>query len=249
MTVVPLGVPAQARNPIIRWEYLLDEWDQVEEALVQHLGLTVVSVVGGLLVSIVLAGVVLRFRAAGTPITAVTSFLYTIPSVALFGVLEPVAPSATVAAAIALVTYTLLILVSAIVAGFRAVPAAVRDAADGIGLSPARRVVGVELPLALPYIVTGLRVATVTTVGLVTVAAIIGQGGFGRLILNGLRREFYTPMTVGAAGSILLALLLDAALFAIGRMLTPWQRSQRRRSSRSLRPSSSALPLPLDPAT
>lgn len=241
-----LLIPAQARNPIIRWEYLVEEWDQVQEALVQHLGLTVVSVVGGLIVSVVLAAVVLRFRSTGAPITAITSFLYTIPSVALFGVLEPVAPSSTVAAAIALITYTLLILVSAIVAGFRAVPEAVRDAADGIGLSPVRRVVGVELPLALPYIVTGLRVATVTTVGLVTVAAIIGQGGFGRLILTGLRREFYTPMTVGAAGSILLALLLDAVLFALGRVLTPWRRAQRR-SSQSRRRSAPALTLELEP--
>ncbi|MEJ7844347.1 MAG: ABC transporter permease subunit [Acidimicrobiales bacterium] len=243
-------VPAQASNPIIRWEYLVDEWDQVQEALVQHLGLTVVSVLGGLVVSIGLAALVLRFRAAGAPVTAITSFLYTIPSVALFGVLEPVAPSSTVAAAIALITYTLLILVSAIVAGFRAVPEAVRDAADGIGLSPTRRVLGVELPLALPYIVTGLRVATVTTVGLVTVAAIIGQGGFGRLILNGLRREFYTPMTIGAAGSILLALLLDALLFGVGRLLTPWQRRHRRRTAPSPRPlrlPATGVPIPLEP--
>lgn len=243
-------VPAQASNPIIRWEYLVDEWDQVQEALVQHLGLTVVSVLGGLVVSIGLAALVLRFRATGAPVTAVTSFLYTIPSVALFGVLEPVAPSATVAAAVALVTYTLLILVSAIVAGFRAVPEAVRDAADGIGLSPTRRVLGVELPLALPYIVTGLRVATVTTVGLVTVAAIIGQGGFGRLILNGLRREFYTPMTIGAAGSILLALLLDVLLFGVGRLLTPWQRRHRRRTAPPTRPQhlpATGVPIPLEP--
>ena len=99
-----------------------------------------------------------------------------------------------------------------------------REAADGMGLTPARRILTVELPLALPYIITGLRIAMVSTVGLVTVAAIIGQGGLGRLILDGLRRAFWTPMTVGASLSILLALVLDGLIHVLGRMATPWTR-------------------------
>jgi osmoprotectant transport system permease protein len=94
-----------------------------------------------------------------------------------------------------------------------------------MGLSPARRALTVELPLAVPYIVTGIRVAMVTTVGLVTVAAIVGQGGLGRLILDGLRRTFWTPMMVGASLSILLALTFDLVIWAIGRALTPWARA------------------------
>jgi osmoprotectant transport system permease protein len=130
-------------------------------------------------------------------------------------------------AVIPLVGYTLLVLVTAILTGFRSVPPSVRDAAQGMGLSPARRVFTVELPLAVPYIVTGIRVATVTTVGLVTVAAIVGEGGLGRLILDGLRRTFWTPMTVGASLSIILALVLDLSLWGLGRALTPWTRRRR----------------------
>ena len=130
-------------------------------------------------------------------------------------------------AVIPLAAYTLLILVTNIVAGFRAVPQSVRDSADGMGMSPASRIWNVELPLAMPFIITGLRIATVSTVGLVTVAAIIGQGGLGRLIFSGLRRAFWTPMTVGASLSIILALLLDAIILIIGLRLTPWARRTR----------------------
>lgn len=219
---------AEATNPIIRWEYLVDEWDRIETALVQHIQLVVLGVGLGLVVASVLAATALRFRWTTGPITTFTAFLYTIPSVALFGLLVPYTGVSTTTAVIPLVGYTLLVLVSSILAGFRSVPASVRDAAEGMGLSPARRMLTVELPLALPFIVTGIRVATVTTVGLVTVAAIIGEGGLGRLILDGLRRTFWTPMTVGASLSIMLALILDLALWSAGRALTPWTRQGRR---------------------
>ena len=143
---------------------------------------------------------------------------------ALFGLLVPYTGLSLTTAVIPLVGYTLLVLITSILVGFRSVPAAVRDAAEGMGLSPVRRALTVELPLAVPYIVTGIRVAAVTTVGLVTVAAIIGQGGLGRLILDGLRRTFWTPMTVGASLSILLALTFDLVIWAVGRALTPWTR-------------------------
>lgn len=220
---------AQAANPIIRWEYLVDEWDRIQTALVQHIELTLLAVSLGLGVAAVLAAVALRFRWTAAPITTFTAFVYTIPSVALFGLLVPYTGVSTTTAVIPLVGYTLLVLVTSILTGFRSVPASVRDAAEGMGLSPVRRVLTVELPLAVPYIVTGIRVATVTTVGLVTVAAIIGEGGLGRLILDGLRRTFWTPMTVGASLSIVLALLLDLSIWGIGRALTPWARRGRSR--------------------
>ncbi len=217
---------AQATNPIIRWEYVIDEWDQIQTALIQHIQLTLIALVVGFAISSILVGFVLRFGWSKSPITGFTAFLYTIPSVALFGILVPYTGISTLTAEIALVSYTLMILLSSMLAGFDAVPDSVRDAADGMGMSPVRRVLTVELPLALPHIITGLRVAAVSTVGLVTVASIIGQGGLGRLILDGLRRAFWTPMTIGAALSVLLALSLDYLIYAVGRRLTPWERSR-----------------------
>jgi osmoprotectant transport system permease protein len=216
------------RNPLLRWDWVTSEWDQIQEALLQHLQLTFLSVLYGFLIALVLAALALRYRWTLTPITATTGFLYTIPSVALFGLLVPYTGLSARTAIIALTTYTLLILVTNIVAGFRSVPASVIEAADGMGLSPRRRVLTVELPLALPYIITGLRIATVTTVGLVTVAAVIGQGGLGRLILDGLQRAFWTPMVVGASLSVLLALTLDLLIYGVGVVATPWTRRAQR---------------------
>jgi osmoprotectant transport system permease protein len=226
------GLFAQASNPIIRWEWVVDEWDQISDAIVEHLTLTMMAMALGLVVSSMLSAIALRHRWAMTPITATTSLIYTLPSVAMFALLAPVFGNLSRwTAVLPLAGYTLLILVTNIVAGFQAVPPSVRDAADGMGMSRARRVRTVDLPLAVPYIVTGIRIATVSTVGLVTVAAIIGQGGLGRLIFSGLRRAFWTPMTVGASLSIILALVLDAVILVIGLWLAPWRR--RRRAARS----------------
>ncbi len=219
-----MSLVAEARNPIIRWEWIIDEWDQIREALVQHLVLTLFSVVLGVIVAALLSAIALRFGFMVAPITGFTGFLYTIPSVALFGLLVPYFGLSRITAVLPLAAYTLLILVTNTLAGFNAVPDSVRDAANGMGLTPVRRVVEVELPLALPYIIAGLRIAVVSTVGLVTVAAIIGQGGLGALILDGLQRTFWTPMTIGASLSIILALVLDGAIYALGRMATPWTR-------------------------
>jgi len=217
----------QANNPIVRWSWFIDEWEQIQAALVQHLELTLLSLALGAVVSAALAAVALRFERGAPPITAGVAALYTVPSVALFGLLAPYTGLTRTTAVVPLATYTLLILVTAIIDGFRSVPPEVKEAADGMGLTPRRRVLTVELPLALPYIITGLRIAAVSTVGLVTVAAIIGQGGLGRLILDGLRRAFWTPMTIGASLSILLALLLDVLVFGIGWVATPWARRGR----------------------
>ncbi|TVR27634.1 MAG: ABC transporter permease [Ilumatobacter sp.] len=219
---------AQARNPIIRWEWIIEEWHQIQSAIFEHLRLTVLAMLLGLVVSAGLAAIALRYRWTLTPITATTSLIYTLPSVALFALLAPVFGNLSLyTAVLPLAGYTLLILVTNIVAGFQAVPPSVRDAAEGMGFGPARRIWTVDLPLALPFIVTGIRIATVSTVGMVTVAAIIGQGGLGRLIFSGLRRAFWTPMTVGASLSIILALLLDALILGVGVLLTPWARRRR----------------------
>jgi osmoprotectant transport system permease protein len=144
--------------------------------------------------------------------------------VALFAVLIPIYGLGTVPALIALVSYTLLILLRNIVAGIDNVPEAVREAADGMGYEPWRRLLRVDLPLALPTIIAGLRIATVTTVGLVTVTALIGLGGFGSWINEGLTRQFSTQVVVGAMGSIALAIAFDLLFVGIERFAAPWAR-------------------------
>nr|MDP9020625.1 ABC transporter permease subunit [Actinomycetota bacterium] len=126
----------------------------------------------------------------------------------------------------ALVGYTLLILVRNIVAGLDGVPPDVVEAATGMGYGGVRRLLVVELPLALPTIVAGVRIATVTTIGLITVAALIGHGGLGQLILDGLNRDFRTPLAVGSALSVAVAAVADLALLGVQQRLTPWARRQ-----------------------
>ena len=222
-----LPLQAGSSEPLIRWNYIRDQWDDIQAALIDHIQLTVVSVLLGLLLSAVLAGLALRYRWTAGPITAISAVIYTIPSVALFGILVPYTGLSKTPAVIALTGYTFLILITAIMSGFRSVPRPVREAAEGMGMSRRTRVLTVELPLALPYIITGIRVATVTTVGLVTIASIIGQGGLGDLILDGLRRTYWTPMIVGAVLSVVLALVLDLGIWLLGRAVTPWTRRGR----------------------
>jgi osmoprotectant transport system permease protein len=221
-----LSEDTQASNPIVRWEWLFKR-DQtpadLRDALVQHVKLTVIPVGLGLLIASVLSAIAIRVRWTFTPITAIAGFLYTIPSVALFGALGSRFSYFT-AAVIALTSYTLLILVRNIVAGVDSVPPSVTDAADGLGLSRVRRLLTVELPLALPVIIAGLRVATVTTIGLVAITGIIQLGGFGSLVLDGYQNEFYTKIAVGSAASIALAVLFDLGLNRVEILLTPWLR-------------------------
>lgn len=221
-----LSEDTQATNPIIRWEYLFERErtpDELWERTRQHLELTVVPVLLGLVISSVLSAVALRFRWTLAPITTLAGFLYTIPSLALFGVLVTYNSNWT-AAVIALTSYTLLIMIRNIVAGIDGVPQAARDAADGLGMTRAQRFVRVELPLAFPVIVTGVRVATVTTVGLVGISVVIQLGGLASLIFDGYRRQFTTPIVVGSALSILLAVVLDLGLRGVERLATPWAR-------------------------
>lgn len=225
MTAMATTVVA-AENPLIRFSYVVEQWDSIQTALLQHLQLTALAVAVGFVIASGLAFLGLRYRWAVAPITGFAAVLYTIPSVAAFGVLRITFGTGTLTALIPLVAFTLLILVTNIMDGFRSVPLAVRDAADGMGLTPARRVLTVEIPVAVPYVINGLRIATVTTVGLVTVAAVVGQGGLGRLIFDGLRRGFWTPLTLGALLAIILAVVLDLLFYLLGQWLTPWSRAR-----------------------
>jgi osmoprotectant transport system permease protein len=216
---------ANDANSFIWWDWVSRNRDEIWDATVQHLEITLLTVAIGVVLSSVLAAVALRYRATATPILWSTGLVYTIPSIALFGFLVPRLGLGYRTALVALVGYTLVILVRNMVAGMEGVPATVREAATAMGFTRRRRFLSVELPLALPTIMAGIRIATVGTVGLVTISALVGEGGYGALINNGLSRQnFSTPIVVGAGLSIVMALVLDLGLWALQRALTPWDR-------------------------
>jgi osmoprotectant transport system permease protein len=213
-------------RPLIDWDWIATHLDDLWALTVEHITLTVIAVTVGFLLSFLLSLLVVRWRGAYGPITAVAGILYTIPSLALFAVLVPITGLTATSALIALVSYTLLILVRNIVTGIDGVPADAREAADGMGFTSAGRLWRVDLPLATPVIVAGLRIATVTTIGLVTVSALIGQGGLGRLISEGLRTSFPTKTITGAVLSVVLAIVADVAFVLALRAMTPWTRAR-----------------------
>lgn len=215
---------AQANDAFFRWDWVFGHLDDIWEKVTEHLVLTGIALGVGLVVSLVLALVGMRFRRLYPPITWVTGALYTIPSLALFAFLVPITGITILTAEIGLVSYTLLILIRNIVAAIDGVDPAVREAANGMGYGRRRLLLEIELPLALPVIVAGVRIAAVTTVGLVTVTALIGQGGVGFFILDGLTRFFSTEIVLGTVLSVIIAVTLDVALVLVERALTPWQR-------------------------
>ncbi len=211
-------------EPLVRGDWIAGHADEIAQRIGEHLELTIIAVGVGLVIAFALAVLGLRVPALLPPITWVTGILYTIPSLALFALLVPYTGLSLLTAEIGLVGYTLLILIRNIVSGIRAVPAEVRDAAAGMGYTPRQIFWRIELPLALAVIFAGIRVATITTIGLVTVTALIGQGGLGYLILIGIQLFFSTPLILGATLSVALAVLADAALVLVQRALTPWSR-------------------------
>ena len=211
-------------EPLIRWDWLLAHLGDIAQRAGQHLVLTGIAVGVGLTLSLLLGIWSAQLPGLYAPVTWVTGVLYTIPSLALFALLVPFTGLSLLTSEIGLVSYTLLILIRNIVAGIRAVPAEVRESALGMGYTRRQVLWQVELPLALGVIIAGVRVATITTVGLVTVTALIGQGGLGFFILDGIQRFFSTPLIVGALLSVLLAVALDWLLVGVERLATPWAR-------------------------
>jgi osmoprotectant transport system permease protein len=211
-------------EPLIRWDWVLSHLGDVAQRLGEHLVLTGLAVFFGCLLALFLTIQILQRPRLDGPILGAAGILYTIPSLALFALLVPITGLSLLTAEIGLVSYTLLFLIRNAVDGVRSVPADVRDAATAMGYTPRQRLWRVELPLALPVIIAGIRVATVSTIGLVTVTALIGQGGLGYFILEGLQRFFSTPLIVGAVLSVALAVAADAALVLVQRWATPWTR-------------------------
>ena len=216
------------KDSFIWWDWVWDHTDEIKAATIEHLQLTAIALGVGLVLSIALATIAIRWQKAYAPIAGFAGVLYAIPSLALFAILFPITGLTVLTAEIALVGYTLLILIRNIVAGVQGVPDAVKEAADGMGYRPLHRFFAVDLRLATPAIVAGIRIAAVTIIGLVTVTFVIGFGGYGSLIKDGLSRDFNTPVVVGAILSIALALAIDIILLLVERLLTPWNRAARR---------------------
>ncbi len=205
-------------------EWVLTHLDDLAYRTFQHLWLTILAVFIGFLISFALAVLAVRRRRSYGPILAVSDLLYTIPSLAIFAALISVTGISLVTVLIPLVIYTLVIFVRNIAAGFDSISPDVIEAADGLGYSGRTRLWRVEVPLALPLIIAGVRLATVSTIGLVTVTAVLGDsfGGLGFFILEGYRRSFPVELYIGATLSIGLALLADYSLARLQRRLTPW---------------------------
>jgi osmoprotectant transport system permease protein len=213
------------RNPWFSWQYIRKNLDSLTSALEQHVLLTLSAVALAALVGIPLAMLASRRPSLGGPIIAITGVAYTIPSLALFALLGPTLGLSFTTVLIGLVLYALILIVRNTLTGLRQVPADVREAAQGMGYGPAGLLWRVELPLALPGIMTGLRLATVSTVALVTVGYVVGFGGFGNLILTGFNNNFYKPQIMaGTLGCVGLAFIFDLLLIGVTWLITPWAR-------------------------
>lgn len=209
-------------GPLVDWGWVAGHLDDIVEQTLEHVQLTVIAVLVGLAIALPLALLAHGHRSWYPPITWATGLLYTIPGLALFAFLVPYTGLTVLTAEIGLVSYTLLILVRNIYVGLQSVEPEVTESARAMGYTPRQLLVRVELPLALPAIVAGVRIATVTTIGLVTVAALIGKGGLGYFILLGIRQEFATASLLGAVLSMGLAALFELLLLGAQRRAMPW---------------------------
>jgi osmoprotectant transport system permease protein len=219
------GSECERSNGWFCTEWISAHWhDTLEPALIQHIWLSLLAVAIGLVIALALALVGFRRRIIDAPIGAFADFLYTIPSLALFQLLVPLTGLTVTTVEVALVSYTLLILYRNILEGLRGVPEDVREAARGMGLSRLQTLVRVELPLAVPSIMAGVRIATVSTISIATIAAFVIPEGLGRPIYIGITQDiFKTEIIAAGALAILLALAADALLVLLGRVLTPWR--------------------------
>jgi osmoprotectant transport system permease protein len=217
-----------APNPWFDPSYVTGNWHTIVEYLGEHVRLTVAAVVLGAVIAFPLALLARRSRYLAGPVLGLSTLIYTIPSLAMFAFVAPFAGLSTTTVLIGLVLYSLVVLVRNFLVGLQSVPADVREAARGMGYGPARLLWQVELPLALPSVMAGLRIATVSTVALVTVGVIVGHGGLGQLITGGFNANFYrAEIVTGSLGCVLLALLADLLLAGVERLLTPWARRAR----------------------
>ncbi len=208
-------------------QYVQDRSDEIVDATVQHIGITVAAVLFGVVIAFPLALLARRLPRLESTILGVSTGIYTIPSLALLPLMVPFTGLSATTVVIGLGLYALTVLVRAMLDGFRAVPDDVIESATGLGYGPTRMLFKIELPLALPVLMAGLRVATVSTVALTTVGTLVAYGGLGNLISHGVQRNFRAELVTAGALCVLLALVLDAVLVLLQRVLTPWTRRAR----------------------
>jgi len=224
---LPLAVD-EAPNPWFDPSFVSRNWDTILAHLREHVWLTAAAVVLGASIALPLALLARRSRWLAGPVLAFSTIVYTIPSLALFALVLPLTGLSATTVLVGLTAYSLVILVRSFLAGLQGVPDDVREAARGMGLGPAQLFTRVDLPLALPAFMAGLRVATVSTVALTTVGVLVGHGGLGQLITGGLASNRYrAEIVTGAVGCVLLALVADLLLAGLERLLTPWARVAR----------------------
>ncbi|MEZ0577782.1 ABC transporter permease [Nocardioides sp. MH1] len=212
------------RNDWFCWQYVADRRQELVDATAQHVQITLLSVALGLLIAFPVALLARRSARMESAALGVATGIYTIPSLALFPLLVPFTGLSLSTVVIGLALYALTVLVRAIVDGLRAVPDDVRESAVGLGYGPMRLLLRVELPLALPTIVAGVRVATVSTVALTTVGSLVAYGGLGNLIRDGVRTNFRAELVSAAVLCVVIAVLFDIVLVLVQRWLTPWAR-------------------------
>ena len=228
-----LVLPAAAADPscysrtVNDWvclDYVRDRQPEIVDATVQHLAITLASVLAGLLIAFPLALLARRFPRLESTVLGVSTGVYTVPSLALFPLLVPFTGLSPTTVVIGLALYALTILVRAMLEGLRSVPEDVLESGRGLGYGPTRLLLRVELPLALPVIMAGLRVATVSTVALTTVGSLVSYGGLGNLISDGVSTNFRAELLTAAVLCVVLAVLLDVVIVLSQRALTPWTR-------------------------
>ena len=214
------------RNAWVCPEYVRTRADELTAATMEHLRITIISVVVGAVIALPLALLARRIRRLRPTILGLATAIYTIPSLALFSLLLPFTGLSERTVIVGLVLYTLTILVRAVLSGLDGVPEEVRDAGRGMGYSPRGLLWRVELPLALPVLIGGLRIATVSTVALTTIGTIVGSGGLGDLIATGLQSNFKAQVLTASVLCVVIALVLDAVLLGAQRVLMPWRRGE-----------------------
>ncbi len=211
-------------NHWICGQYVTDRSSEIVDATVEHVWITVVSVLLGVVIAFPLALLARRYVRLESTILGVSTGIYTIPSLALFPLLVPFTGLSPTTVVIGLALYALTVLVRAVLEGLRAVPEEVRESAAGLGYGASRLLFRIELPLALPVIMAGLRVATVSTVALTTVGSLVAYGGLGNLIKDGVNTNFRAELLTAAVLCVVLAILLDVLIVLAQRLLTPWTR-------------------------
>lgn len=223
----PTPLLADAANPWFSWDYVTEYSSELIEAGKQHVLLTVASVVLALIVALPLAVLVRRYPRWEGAVLGLSGVLYTIPSLALISLLWPVFGLSPATVIVALAVYALLVVLRNTLVGLDGVPPDVVDAARGMGLGKRDILLTVEVPLAMPTILAGIRIATVSTVGMVTIGALVGYGGFGQLILSGFQQNFYhAQIATATICCVLLAMVFEVLLLALQRGLTPWAKGQ-----------------------